>query len=226
MNKIIDLLEKQLPSSAFDIHGETILIQEHLDDFRLIIRLNQLANCYVQLGDIRDTEQEDHNGYKVALYIYRKLAQYVGGVENDKRVLLCKKLSSYYEDLEENEEALEYLQETIELEEPTIGTLYRLGRLNMACDELDEAKTNYQKILSDKSTNERKGLEKIVREKLNGIEAKVKSQERPWSRSSSESSKSTSSIEVASPLDQLSRNPTIISMTSQQRNEAEPGLRT
>ncbi|CAF2711151.1 unnamed protein product [Rotaria sp. Silwood2] len=187
MNKIINLLEKKLPSSTFDINDETVIIQENIDASILIIRLQQLANCYLQLGDIRDTEQEDHNGYKAAFNIYTKLAQCGGEVESNKLAILCRKLSNYYEDLGENEEALRFLQETADLEQPTIATLYRLGRLNVACNKLDEAVTNYEIILSDKSINEQKELEQIVREKLNEVKDKVKNQERRWSTSSSES---------------------------------------
>ncbi|CAF0933020.1 unnamed protein product [Didymodactylos carnosus] len=86
MNEILDILKPKLPSSTFDINDKTVLIQENIDASTLIIRLQQLANCYLQLGDIRDTEQDDHNGYKAALSIYMKLVPYDGEIKNNKYI--------------------------------------------------------------------------------------------------------------------------------------------
>jgi len=219
MNKIIDLLKEELPSSIFEISDETILIKKSFDQATVLSNLRQLASCYMHLGDILGFEQEDQKGYKEALIIYKKLFQYEKESARTNLVLINQKLSNYYEKCGEIEDALDYLQETIELEEPTIAILYRLGHLNFFCDNLDEAKKNYEKILLKQSTNEQTTLRQIIQEELVEVQKEVKKSHRRWSRSSSESGESRHNSAVSNSSNKLGRNATNASITSGKRSE-------
>jgi hypothetical protein len=175
------------------------------------------------LGDILDSNQEDDNGYKAALNIYLTFSQYDEELVKKKLILLCKKLSNYYENLGDNKKALEFQQETADLEQPTtILTLYRLGFLNDACDELDEAIKNYKSILSNQSIREDKQLKEIVQEKLDEVQKKAEEQKRRRSSTSSESDKSISNDAVPDFKNKLSRNATNVSTTFHDESEIDP----
>jgi tetratricopeptide (TPR) repeat protein len=223
MSEIISLLKEELPPSTFEMSDQIVPIQQNIDKQTLINRLQQLANCYLYLGDVLGFSQEDDNGYGGALDIYLKLFQYDKELTKNKLVLLYKKLSNYYQDLGDNEKALEFLKENVDLEEkPTIATLYRLGFLNVACDELDEAIKNYKNILSDQSVKEDKQLEKIVQEKLNEVQKKAEKQQRSRSSTSSESDENISNNAVSDSLNKLSTNETNISTPSNDENKIDP----
>jgi tetratricopeptide (TPR) repeat protein len=219
MNKIIDLLKEELPSSIFEISDETILIKKSFDQATVLSNLRQLASCYMHLGDILSFEQEDQKGYKEALIIYKKLFQYEKESARANLVLINQKLSKYYEKRAEYEDALDYFQETMELEGPTIAILYRLGHLNFYCDKLDEGKRNYEKILLKQSDNEQTTLRQIIKEKLLEAQEEGKKSHRRWSTSSSESGESRHNSAVSNSSNKRSRNATNASITSGQRTE-------
>ncbi|CAF4725439.1 unnamed protein product [Rotaria sp. Silwood1] len=223
MDKSINLLKEELPSSTFEVSDETILIQKHMDESMFIISLQQLAKCYLHLGDILGSAQDDQCGYIGALNIYKKLFEYDKELAKDKLVLIFNKLSRYFEDTEEDEDALEYLQATVELEQPTIATLYRLGNLNVACEELDEAMKNYKDILSHGSISKQKQLKQIIQKKLDKVKEAKKSQRRN-STSSIESDERSSNGIVSNSPNKLSRSTTIVSAISHRQSEVDPDL--
>lgn len=221
INEIIDLLKAELPSGMFETSDETIFMQKNIDASTLIVDLQQLADCHLYLGDILGSNQDDDHGYQAALDIIRKLYQHDENLTRDKFIALSQKLSKYYEELDENEEALETLQNIVDLKQPTIAIRYRLGLLNIACDELNEAITNYQDMLSDQSIKDEKYLKKIIQDKLNEVQKKLEEQKRR-SSTSSQSDQNTSDDAVGNTSNKLSRNPTNISTTSHHENEIDP----
>ncbi|CAF4091354.1 unnamed protein product [Rotaria magnacalcarata] len=219
MHKMIDLLKEELPSSTFDMDDETIPVQTNMDKKTFIISLKRLANCYCHLGDLWGLEQDDQKGYIVALNIYEKLFQY-DEIGKEKLTLLCNKVSSYYEDLGQNEDALGYLRKSVELEQPNMATLYKLGQLNFACEEPDKAITNYEDILSHQSINEQIQIKNIIQEKLNEVQKAKKSQRRS-STSSTDSDTSTSNNTVPQTSNILRRASSRLTVTSRQNSEVD-----
>ena len=182
------------------------------------MNLKQLANCYLHLGDIMNIDQEDEYGYKAAYDIHLKLFENDEKSVKDKLILTNRKLSDYHEKLGENEEALKFLKQTVDLEQPTIFTLYRLAFLNIACDRLDEAIENYETILSEPSLQGKKVIETIVREKLDEVKKKQEEQQRRRQFSASSESDNDSSNSVSH---QRTKNTNDISNALHDKDEVE-----
>jgi tetratricopeptide (TPR) repeat protein len=223
MYDILDLLKTRLPSSAFDSNDETLLIQNNIDPSTLIINLKQLVTCYLNVDISFDLEQYDQNNYKLAEDICQMLYEYDKESTEKQLSLVYQKLSEYYENVEEDEDALCYLQKIINLEEPTISTLYRLGYLNMNCDKFDVAVSNYENLLTNESVKDQKELSQIIQEKLTKAKTNLKKIQRRSSITSNSTHDSEPDNEPSnhSTMNRLSRNPTNISTTSHAENENE-----
>lgn len=222
MYEIHDLLEKKLPSAVFNDNDDTSLIQNNIDPTTLTNNLQQLVNCYLNRDISYDSEDDDQNSYTIALDISQKLNQYDRKSAKRQLFLVYQKLSRYYEDLQEDEDALDYLQKTINFETPTISTLYRLAYLNANCDKLDEAIINYENLLNNESVKDQSELSKIIQEKLEKVKRKVKKARRRSSStplSSTDDHISDQETSDNSTVGRLSRNPTNISITSHTGNE-------
>ncbi|CAF3778658.1 unnamed protein product [Adineta steineri] len=176
INEVLDLLKEQLPSSAFEMDDNKVLIQKNIDASVLFKNLQLLANCYLYLGDILGSAQDDEMGYQAALNIYEKLYRYDQESVRDKLILSYQKLSKYHEDLSNDSDALEYFQEITDLEEPSSATLYRLALLNVACNEQNEAVKIFEKLLANSSINESQEIKQIIEENLENVQRKIKNQ--------------------------------------------------
>lgn len=220
MDEIIFLLKQELPPSAFESNEDTFFIAENIDSTTFIMKLQQLAECYLHLDDILGCDQDDHNGYEAALEIYSKLYQYDRKPVENKLFLLNQKLSKYYEDFEENEEALQLLQKSTEFQPtaPTIATLYRLGSLHVACDQFDQALKNYQIILLNESTKDT-CLKQIVQERIDQVKKKIQDQQTRRSSTATESEENNEEHSRSNSVNELSRNPTNMSIVSGKEKE-------
>ncbi|CAF1629250.1 unnamed protein product, partial [Adineta ricciae] len=229
MYKIHDLLKAKLPLSAFNYNDETLLIQNNINPTTLINNLQQLINCYLNRNISIDFEQDDENASQIALEICQKLSRHDKEVTKGQLVLLYRQLSLYYEDLDDNENALDYLQKTINIEQPAISTLYRLAYLNTECDEFDEAISNYEKILNNELTKGQREISQIIQEKLSKVREKAKKTERRSSTISSSSDESGSDEEAShhsASSSRLNRDSTSISRSSRAENGSENKIKT
>ncbi|CAF3539810.1 unnamed protein product [Adineta steineri] len=215
-NDVLDLLKEKLPSTAFEMDDNKVLIQKNIDASILINKLQLLANCYLYLGDIFGTAQDDEMGYQTALNIYEKLDHYHQKSFRHKLVLSYQKLSNYYEDLSNNSDALANLKETMNLEKPSNATVYRLALLNIVCNEHDEAVTIFKQLLANSSINESQEIKQILQENLENAQRKIKSQRRNSIRLSSDFHDSGSSDTMASSSPELPTHATTISTTTEQ----------
>ena len=129
-------------------------------------------------------------------------------------MIMYHKLSSYYEDLGENQDALSYLQETTNFEEPTIETLYRLAYLNANRDEFEDAITNYKDLLDNEKIKDERIISQIIQDKL----VKIKEKAKKARRSSSSTDEDTSDD---SSVHRSSRTPSAISKTSGTESKSE-----
>lgn len=222
MDEIIVLLKQELPTSVFEKNDDTFFIAKNIDATIFIIKLQQLADCYSHLDDLLGCDQDDHDGYEAALEIYSKLFQYDRNLAENKLFLLNQKLSKYYEDFEENDEALQFLQKSAEFQPttPTIATLYRLGSLNSTCDQFDQALENYKTILLHEST-QNKHLKEIVQKKIDQAQKKIDEQQKDQSSSANESEEDTNEHSRLNSANRLSRSPTNVSTGSRQGNEED-----
>jgi tetratricopeptide (TPR) repeat protein len=172
MSETINLYSLQLPSSP----SGTDDMQTLAHDLSIILAsLHHLAQCYVYLGDILGSAQDEEDGYFMAVHIYMKLVPYNKMLEKEE-ALLYKKVSDYYENLGEHDEALEYFQKAIHLEETSVADLYRLGRLYDICNKTDDAVKNYQVLLAHPTIFEQNQLKQIIQEKLAAAQKANKSQ--------------------------------------------------
>ncbi|UJR12748.1 hypothetical protein I4U23_016922 [Adineta vaga] len=217
MYKMHDLLKAKLPLSAFNYNDETLLIQTNINPTTLINNLQQLVNCYLNCNIPTDFEQDDENIFQIALDICQKLSQHDKGVTKAQLVLLYRQLSLYYQNLYDNENALDYLQKTINIEQPIIlPTLYRLAYLNTICDKYDGAISNYEKILNNESIKGQREISKIIQEKLAKVRERAKETEKHSSTTTSSSDDNDSDEESSNrPISsRLNRNSTSISISS------------
>jgi tetratricopeptide (TPR) repeat protein len=181
MTKTINLYRQQLPSLPSDTNNPKMLVH----DLSIILaNLRHLAKCYVHLGDILGTAQNEDNGYFMALNIYMKLVPYDKTLEKEE-ALLYKKISDYHENLHEYDEALESFQKFIDLGEKSISALYRLGRLYEICNKPGEAVKNYRILLAHPSIYKQEQLKQIIQKKLNAAQKFNESQN--WRLKSSSS---------------------------------------
>jgi tetratricopeptide (TPR) repeat protein len=188
MNKTISLYSQQLPSSTTSPSSPsgTSNLKLLVHDLQIILaNLRHLAQCYAHLGDIIGTAQNEDDGYFMALNIYMKLVPYDKTLEKEE-ALLYKKISDYYENLHEYDEALESLQKVVQLGETSIAALYRMGRLYEMCNNPGEAVKNYRTLLAHPSIQEQEQLKQIIQEKLN-VAQKLKESQNLRSKSSTPS---------------------------------------
>lgn len=214
MYKNLDLLGKKLPSSAFNTNDEILVIDNNIDPTTLMNNLQQLVNCYLNRDVTFDSEEDEENTFKIAQDICEKLSQHDNDSTKAQLALMYHKLSSYYEDLGENQDALSYLQETTNFEEPTIETLYRLAYLNANRDEFEDAITNYKDLLDNEKIKDERIISQIIQDKL----VKIKEKAKKARRSSSSTDEDTSDD---SSVHRSSRTPSAISKTSGTESKSE-----
>ena len=166
MNETVNLYSRQLPSLPSDTHDQKMVAH---DLSMTLANLRQLAQCYAHLGDILGTAQNEEDGYFMALNIYMKLVPYDKKL-GEEEALLYKKVSDYYENLGEHDEALESLQKAVDLGDKTIATLYGLCHLYNICNKPGEAVKNYRVLLAHPSIREQKRMKQIVQEKLDAVQ--------------------------------------------------------
>jgi tetratricopeptide (TPR) repeat protein len=138
-----------------------------------------------------------------------KLVPYNKMLEKEQ-ALLYKKVSDYYENLGEPDEALEYFQKAIHLEETSVADLYKLGRLYDACNKPDDAVKNYQVLLAHPVIGEQNQLKQIIQGKLNAAQKVNKSQKR-HSKSASTNSEEARNDHIPDSPNEFRQGTTIIS---------------
>ncbi|CAF1503578.1 unnamed protein product [Adineta ricciae] len=157
INETIHLYSGQISSSTFN--------NTKYDMSFILESLRHLAQSYTYLGDTLGMLQNDDDGYFVALDIYMKLVPYDKSLEK-KEALLYGKISNYYEDLGDHDDALQSFQKVIDLEEPTIISLYKLAHLYHLCHQPNESIKIYKKLLSHSSIAESKEFQHIIQKKM------------------------------------------------------------
>jgi tetratricopeptide (TPR) repeat protein len=206
MKETINLYSQQLPSSPYGADDDKTLAQ----DLSIILAsLHHLAQCYVYLGDTMGSAQDEEDGYFIAIDIYMKLVTYNKALEKEE-ALLYKKVSDYYENLGESDEALEYFQKAVHLEETSVADLYKLGRLYDVCNKPDDAVKNYQVLLAHPTICEQNQLKQIIQGKLNAAQKANKSQKRQL-KSASTISEETRNDHIPDSPNEFRQGATIIS---------------
>jgi tetratricopeptide (TPR) repeat protein len=135
-----------------------------------------------------------------------KLVPHNKSLEKDE-ASLYKKISDYYENLGDHDDALISFQKAVDIGEVSVSALYKLGHLNDICHKPAESMKIYQKLLVHPSIRERKEFTQIIQQKFNTAQRFKSTQQLQSKRLSITSDDSHHpQSPINSPLNQLQQN--------------------